>query len=368
MNIDEGLEFLLRHFKIENSFPRTIMTKKLGYQKLVFSSSDALDYFKKSNYEDCRINAFPAFVEFKGIQRCPPDFVFIDLDESNFENKLELEAALSKTTKKISDTLKGSRPTVLSTGNGYHVYQPLDSVVLEQYDIFAKFDNPSTTFLRFAKHYLSCGKADISNNPSFKSCLLRIPSSINSKIVFRNDVKDSDPHDKEQSVVKIVQSWNGFRPSIKLILRDFLHYLINQKIIEEKSKERIHRKSLIMEKRQGVVSGPRASRINWIEQLLSSPIEDYRKHCIILILSPYLINIKGISVEDAELVVMDWLEKCNHLKSLDFEPRCLLKKAVKVALNKKIPPMKFNTLKEKNFTLYAELYRSLHQSHVDLKI
>jgi len=67
--------------------------------------------------------------------------------------------------KKISETFEGSKPTVLWTGNGYHVYQPLDALVLEEYDIFAKFNSPSTEFLRFAKHFLSCGKADISNNP-----------------------------------------------------------------------------------------------------------------------------------------------------------------------------------------------------------
>ena len=83
--------------------------------------------------------------------------------------------------KNINEIL-GGHPTVLFTGGGYHIYQPVYCpTALENVTEFKNYDKPSQEFLRFAKDYLSNGKADKQNNPSFKSCLLRIPGSINSK-------------------------------------------------------------------------------------------------------------------------------------------------------------------------------------------
>ena len=90
---------------------------------------------------------------------------------------------------------------------------------------FSGFDRPSEQFLRFAKDYLSNGKADKQNNPSFKSCLLRIPGSINSKY----DTK-----------VKIVQKWNGLDFHIpREFIEEFRTYLIQKKIDEAKQRQKI---------------------------------------------------------------------------------------------------------------------------------
>lgn len=32
------------------------------------------------------------------------------------------------------------------TGNGYHIYQPIDAIILEQYTQFEDFENPSLKF------------------------------------------------------------------------------------------------------------------------------------------------------------------------------------------------------------------------------
>ena len=56
--VKDGLDFILNHFQ-EPLFPRKIMTRQLGYQVEVFSKEEALEYFKDSNYEDCRINTYP---------------------------------------------------------------------------------------------------------------------------------------------------------------------------------------------------------------------------------------------------------------------------------------------------------------------
>ena len=56
--IKENLDFILNHFT-NPLFPRNTMTRALGCQKEVFNAKEALAYFKESNYEDCRINAYP---------------------------------------------------------------------------------------------------------------------------------------------------------------------------------------------------------------------------------------------------------------------------------------------------------------------
>jgi hypothetical protein len=43
------------------------MTKELGYRKVV--NKEALGYFEDSRYEYCRINAYPPFIEYHGINR-----------------------------------------------------------------------------------------------------------------------------------------------------------------------------------------------------------------------------------------------------------------------------------------------------------
>jgi hypothetical protein len=50
------------------------MTKQLGYQVEIFNKEEALEHFKSSNYEDCRINAYPS-----GINRTPISFFMVDL-------------------------------------------------------------------------------------------------------------------------------------------------------------------------------------------------------------------------------------------------------------------------------------------------
>ena len=93
---------MLNHFQ-EPLFPRKIMTKKLGYQVEVFNKEEILEYFKTSNYEDCRINAYPPFTEYHGINRTPISFLMVDLDLKDLsdEKKKVLERALNKTLQNI---------------------------------------------------------------------------------------------------------------------------------------------------------------------------------------------------------------------------------------------------------------------------
>jgi hypothetical protein len=341
-SITDRLDFILAHFNQERPlFPRNIMTKKLGYQKEVFSKEETLTCFKESNLLDCRINAFPSHTEYHGIQRYPPDFIFIDIDRSNFKTEKALNLALSITIKNIKEKLddKGY-PTVLKTGGGYHIYQPVNSFMLEDIKDFTDLtDIPSKDFLRFAKDYLSNGKADKNSNPSFKSALLRIPYSINSK--YNNEVT-------------IIDRWDGYRPTIKHLLLDFKTWLIDRKIKQEIAEEK-RRSSRNREKYFQKDNQQKTDFIPWIEKLLRTPIKDYRKSAVNLILSSYLVNIKNKSYDESFIIMKGWLDGCNELKRLNFDDKYLIKYSINTALKKKILPMKQETLKERNYELYQDL-------------
>src|SRR5215204_5465512 len=224
--VETSLDFILSHLEEPIIFPRTIMTKKLGYQRKVYSKERALEHFIESDFIDCRINAFPLLKEGATWR---PEFLFIDLDLSNFNsNKKSLEIGLNKTLKNIKEKLdnNNAHPTVLWSGNGYHIILPVYCPVeLERIQEFKEFHNPSERFLRFAKDFLSNNKADKSNYPSFRSCLLRIPNSFNGKCLAREE-------SFENSNVKIIQEWSKKRPSIKYLLPGFRRYLITLKIQE----------------------------------------------------------------------------------------------------------------------------------------
>src|SRR5437867_8954658 len=88
------LDFILNHFP-EPIFPRTISTfKSQGKQFEVFSKEEMVKAYEESNFVDSRVNAYPSFTEYKGIQRYPPNFIFADLDLSTFRNLEVLERAL----------------------------------------------------------------------------------------------------------------------------------------------------------------------------------------------------------------------------------------------------------------------------------
>jgi len=161
--------------------------------------------------------------------------------------------------------------------------------------------------------------------------MIRIPGSYNSKYAKDN-------------LVKIIQKWDGYRPPIRLLLGTFHAYLVDQKIKEVKLKKRI-------EKRYGITSG-HSNSLLWIETLLQTPIEDYRKNAIALILAPYQINIKKVSNDDAFQIIKDWLDKCNELRTLDPNFSYKVKYSVNTAMRKQQLPMKLSTLENKNRDLY----------------
>ncbi|MCL4372099.1 DNA primase noncatalytic subunit PriX [Candidatus Marsarchaeota archaeon] len=52
---------------------------------------------------------------------------------------------------------------------------------------------------------------------------------------------------------------------------------------------------------------------SWIEKLLATPIPDVRHRVVNLILAPYFVNVKGLDVEEAEKLIIDYIEQCKKL-------------------------------------------------------
>jgi hypothetical protein len=240
--IYNGIKFILSHFEKQHVlFPRTIKTFdtkdqiKVEYELPVQNSINKIfDIFKESNYYDCKINCFPYNNNFKKYStdfnnlkvkdKTTGCFVMINLAlQAVSHNKEKLDNILNKTLNKLSVKFYGeSHPTVLWTGNGYHICQPLEGMIFENdkifYDSMPNIDrniDTITEFTRFIVKFFTDGKIDPKHLPSVNSCFVRVPGTFN----FKNG---------EQ--VKIIQKWDGKSPTVQWITYDFKNYLKQKKI------------------------------------------------------------------------------------------------------------------------------------------
>jgi non-catalytic primase subunit PriX-like protein len=331
-----GLHFILGHFT-EPLWPRTVSTRLTGNRQVpVYSIEQALELYHQAGYSDCRINAFPYHTEFKGVNRQEPDFIFAgDLDASRFKSLEDLDTILKKTCRNIAKDIGGC-PTVIWSGNGYHVYQPVVAPLLELESQFARFDRPSTELLRYTENRFTNGKTDPCHKPTVKSCMVRVPGSVTSK---------------NGQQVRIVQKWNGDRPQINPILFDFYIYLANKRIAEQQQQQ-----SMVQQHHKIKRIG---NTINWIEWVLDTGLSDYRKYAITFIVAPYLINIKNQSYSECFDVIENWLnDKCVPLRPLDNPRRDFhrrIKDSIQSCIKKGWKPQSLDKLKLHNKQLYDEI-------------
>jgi Primase X len=282
----------------------------------------------------------------------------ISMNVSNFKNNMRsLNLAKKKTLTKIQeifDLPETYSPSIIWSGNGYHLYIPVESNgnILEQMHEFDSYKEPSKLFLRFAECYLSNDKSDSEHyhTVSFKNCLLRIPGSYNSK---------------NMSQVIIVEKWDGIsRIQLDRLYSRFLAYLIDQgsKVIKH-DYNKTHT-FLSENSKSAYVAGknPRLLRkksIHWIERLLQTPLQEHRKYCIWRILAPYFINVRRLSFDDSYDKIYQWLDMCNQLKELDFDIQTKINDSLNRATNTGYLPISFDnplkeprTLKNDNRELY----------------
>jgi antitoxin component of RelBE/YafQ-DinJ toxin-antitoxin module len=108
--------------------------------------------------------------------------------------------------------------------------------------------------------------------------------------------------------------------------------------------------------------------LSWIETLLQTPISDFRKNAIGLILAPYLINIKKMPYDVAFQTLQNWLDRCNELRSLDPNFSYRIKYSLNAAMRKQQLPLKLTTLETKNNDLYQMLIRKIQNQDFSERI
>ena len=341
--IEDNIHFILTHFSgQEFLYPRSIMTTRTNGQVYIDSEEKMMKYFREADFVDCRINGYPGHNESERNQLYP-SFIFIDLDLSICSTCKypirKLDYILKQTLKKIKEEIDG-HPSVLWTGGGYHIYQPIKVITknhekqsletfkeLEEFVPFTRNDLTSE-FMRFAEKYLTGGKGDPKHNPSINSCLIRIPETINSKY---------------NEKVKIIQEWDGLEAIANPLVLPFLDHLIQLKIENEESKKR----------KQNSDSINKSNKIAWIDKLLETPIPDHRYFCLWHILIPYLVNIKVLSENEVVSVLTEWLDKCNKVKKVKWRYPQRIKEQLRY--DKGYPPISLENLKKENFELYKIL-------------
>lgn len=311
MNIEEGLDFILTHF--ENPvYPRTISTKKTGNRQIeIHSTEEALRFFKESDCIDCRISAFGRNEQ----EKVMPNLIFVDLDNRD---------ALNEVRCLFHKVIEG-KPTILDTGNGYAILQPIKMKSFE----FLIYENKAgeeiaKTFLQWIERYLTNHKCDLGNHPSLKNTMIRIPGSYNSKLLDRNCPLD-------ESRVSVIYGWDKNR--IRANHLPFKKYL-DRIIKEERKRNKINKK-------------PNLKNFQWIEKLLLYKLEDGRER-LLYDVSRYLINLKGLSIEDATNKIHSWLN-CRYYSKNLIQTKC------KMALKDGKYPRKLVTIQTNDSGLYESL-------------
>jgi hypothetical protein len=329
ISIESGLDFILSHFKPEELFPRRISTRVTeGRQITVKDMDEAIARFKQSNLLDCRISIYPFPVpEHKSYNRQTPDIFLSDLDRKNFKTDRLFQQCLRHTLQNFKDKLHGANPTVLWSGGGYHLLQPLDAdIVLEMESIFAEFDEPSRNLMRYAEKLMTDNKADPvhCNTVAFGNCMVRIPGSYNSKYIQFDDRHEVIVNIPPQSEVKIIHRWDGYKPNIRWLLEGYWVYLIQERNNEALERLRQEQKRLRFERKypSRCQSQQQASnKIGWIESLYRLSLDDFREYCTTFILVPYFVNIRRVSRSETSDLVVDWLDRCRSKKRLVWNAR-----------------------------------------------
>jgi hypothetical protein len=111
---------------------------------------------------------------------------------------------------------------------------------------------------------------------------------------------------------------------------------------------------------RGKVDEAQSKAYRWIERLIESPIDDGRHRVLWFILAPYLVNVKGLSLEEAEQIALDYLTKCSRIKPIEGDLNRLVKYYVEYAARTGLKPPSLKTLRTK--TEYEDLYKIISEA------
>jgi hypothetical protein len=139
------------------------------------------------------------------------------------------------------------------------------------------------------------------------------------------------------------------------MLTDFLIYLV-QADFDARERMRKETQRFAATKSHQMTSG--AGGIAWIDRLLQTPIPDWRKTAVALILAPYLLTIKRMSYKQAYHVIMQWAARCAKLSSLRPTERGFIDRvhtSLERAQTKQSKPLRWTTLVQNYPGLYNEV-------------
>jgi hypothetical protein len=176
--------------------------------------------------------------------------------------------------------------------------------------------------------------------------LLRIPGTFNSK---------------NGSEVRIIKKFdiNNIPTIDNRLLREFRLYLADNDI---KRKIYSRQKYCSLKYDSNISSIPK--RYQWIEEkLLKTPIPDYRKITIDLVLVPFFIVIKKLTANQTFDLTKEYIIRCHELQPLkpsvySFKNR--IKIAIEKSIKNKIPPIKIKNMRNK----YPQWYNFYDQLNI----
>jgi len=228
--VKQNIRFILSHFK-EPPFPRTISSTNTTYHgtqfKVVYDEKEMFRTYEQSKFIDCRVSIYSSlyatkeYYNDKDVNMQLADMITFDLHKSVFMRESAQIKALYAILQAIKKILAG-RPTILCSGNAFHICQPIEPDPTEQIEEFRDRiinEYPALgLFLRLSK--LDPCHPQQPYNPS----MLLIPGTLSSKC------EEGEEHQE----ITIIQRWDGHRPKIDSVLIDFHEYLKDQKIEETK--------------------------------------------------------------------------------------------------------------------------------------
>jgi hypothetical protein len=175
--------------------------------------------------------------------------------------------------------------------------------------------------------------------------MIRVPGSYNSKYITTTQQDDGQKgeEDRSKTEVKIEQRWDGrTKPHILFLLGAFYRDIgdsLKKQARKQAKARRVRFQAMTAQMAldrtlnkmpvaghiatQAFGEGPYSQYAHtkywYIDKLLQTPLEDYRKLSIDLLLVPFLITIKGMSDDVATRTIMHWLQRCTVLRPLDFD-------------------------------------------------
>jgi hypothetical protein len=325
-DVMDGINSILNLLEMVNQdpFPRNIMCASYSGAFTVYDVRQMYCAFKKANFQDCRISAYPPIFE---NTKLIPNLILLDIGYDHHQvqiNGVQYADKLNKTlVNKLLKRLQNKEHIcnfmVMHTGNGRHIIlpflfdTPLEYVEELNYLLPSLMSSGSKKvnniigqhFLSFAKKYFSNGLADPLNYPKFSNIFLRVPGSINMKMKYGSAkiVRIEHECDYDNSLLPGIGDFNYDNSNV---MSDFVDYLC---LIDSEKQDRFRERYTNSSSKKSTLRA-RVKRYNWIELLHDTAISDCRKRALWLIMAPYAINVKQMSAQQAFTWIKDWMLKC----------------------------------------------------------